>query len=68
MANGEKALIYSKEMWMTIITFIVAMIVQTTGIVFPLTPEQIFGAGMAIVLIIRIGWTKSNITSVLPKK
>lgn len=63
---GE-SVIGSKEVAIAIITFILANVVQTTGIQFPLTPEQIYGAGVALMAIVRVLWTQSKIESLLPK-
>ena len=63
-----EAAIKSKEIIVAIIAFAIGMIVDFTGIAFPLTPEQIYAAGVAGMAIIRVFWTEGKITSVLPRK
>ena len=57
----------SKEVAIAIITFVIANVVQYSGVQFPLTPEQIYGAGVALLAIVRVFMTDGKITSFLPK-
>ncbi len=61
-----KALIASKEIWIGVITVALGLIVENTGIQFPLTPEQIYAAGVALIVIIRSLFTQEKIDRVLP--
>ena len=61
------SVIGSKEVAIAAITFVLANAVQYTGIEFPMTPDQIYGMGIALMAMVRIFWTKGNITSILPK-
>jgi len=58
----------SKEIAIFAITVILQQSLKATGIDFPLTPEQIYASGLAIMAIVRVLWTDGKITSFLPKK
>jgi hypothetical protein len=62
-----ESVIRSKEVAIAIISYVLALVVQTTGIDFPLTPEQIFATGMAIMAMVRVFWTSGKIQSIFPK-
>jgi hypothetical protein len=62
-----ESVIGSKEVAIAIITFVLANLGQLTGVEFPLTPDQIYGAGIALMLMARIFWTSGKIQSILPK-
>ena len=62
------ALVTSKEVIVVLISFILGAVVDITGITFPLTPDQIYAAGLALVGIIRVIWTEGKISNFLPKK
>jgi hypothetical protein len=61
-----KALVMSKELWIGIITVALGIVVENTGVQFPLTPEQIYAAGVAIIVIVRGLFTQEKIDRVLP--
>ena len=62
------SVIGSKEVLLAIISYALVLIAQYSGIQFPLTPEQILGAGVAAMAIVRVFWTSGKIQSFLPKK
>ena len=62
------AVLGSKEIAIFAITVILQQSLKATGIDFPLTPEQIYAAGLALMAIVRVFWTEGKITSFLPKK
>lgn len=64
MANS---VIGSKEVAIAILTFLLANLVKSTGIEFPLTPEQVYLAGISLMTMIRIFWTSGKIQSLMPK-
>ncbi len=57
----------SKEVWLAFIAYALVIIEKMTGVNFPLDPVQIFGAGVALMAIVRILWTQGKIQSFLPK-
>lgn len=61
------AIIGSKEVAIAILTFILGNVVAATGVEFPLTPEQIYSTGLAIMAIVRILWTNEKITKIIPE-
>lgn len=61
-----KALVMSKELWIGVITVALGLIVENTGVQFPLTPEQIYATGVALMVIIRSLFTQEKIDRVLP--
>ncbi len=61
-----KALVASKEIWIGVITVALGLIVENTGVQFPLTPEQIYATGVALMVIIRSLFTQEKIDRVLP--
>jgi hypothetical protein len=63
-----ESVVGSKEVALAVIALALANIVQYTGIQFPLTPDQIYGAGISGLAILRIFFTNSKITSLLPQK
>ena len=62
------SVIGSKEIAMAVITFVLANVVKSTGIDFPLTPDQIYAGGLAATAMIRVFWTSGKIQGLLPKK
>ena len=62
-----ESVIGSKEVAIAILTFVLANLGQLTGVEFPLSPDQIYGAGLAIMAMVRIFWTSGKIQSILPK-
>lgn len=62
-----ESVIGSKEVAIAILTFIVANLGQATGVEFPLSPDQIYAAGIAVMAMVRIFWTSGKIQSLLPK-
>lgn len=63
----EKSVIGSKEVAIAVLTFLLANLVQVTGIEFPLSPEQVYSAGIAAMAMVRVFWTSGKIQSLLPK-
>ena len=61
------AVLGSREIAIFAITVILQQSLKATGIDFPLTPEQIYAAGLALMAIVRVFWTSEKITSILPK-
>ena len=61
------SIIGSKEIAIFAITVLLQQAVQLTGIAFPLSPEQIYAAGLALMAIVRVLMTDGKITSFLPK-
>lgn len=61
------SLIGSKEVAIAFITFAIANLVQYTGVAFPLTPDQIYLTGVALMAMIRIFVTDGKITTLFPK-
>jgi len=61
-----KALVMSKELWIGVITVALGLIVENTGVQFPLDPEQIYAAGVALIVIVRSLFTQEKIDRVLP--
>lgn len=62
------SVIGSKEVAIVIIGFAIGKALEMTGIAFPLTPDQIYQAGLALAGIVRVFWTSGKITSFMPKK
>ena len=62
-----ESVIGSKEVIVAILSYVLVLVTQSTGVDFPLTPEQILGAGVALMTIIRVFWTSGKIQSLLPK-
>ena len=62
-----ESVIGSKEVIVAILSYVLTLTVQATGVAFPLSPEQIMGAGVALMAIVRVFWTSGKIQSVLPK-
>jgi hypothetical protein len=62
------SVIGSKEVAIAVITFMLANVVQMTGVQFPLTPDQIYGAGIALLAMVRVFMTDGKITSFMPKQ
>jgi hypothetical protein len=58
-----ESFIGSKEVAIAILTFVLANLGQLTGVEFPLTPEQIYGAGLALMAMVRVFWTSGKIQS-----
>ena len=58
-----ESVIGSKEVAIAILTFVLANLGQLTGIEFPLTPEQVYGAGLALMAMVRVFWTSGKIQS-----
>lgn len=58
-----ESVIGSKEVAIAILTFVLANLGQLTGIEFPLTPEQVYGAGLALIAMVRVFWTSGKIQS-----
>ena len=58
----------STTVWIGFITAILLAVKYSTGIDFPLSPEQILGAALALVEIVRVFKTDKKIVSILPKK
>jgi len=52
----------SKELWLGLIAIILGLIVENTGVEFPLTPEQIYATGIAIIVIVRGLFTQEKLT------
>jgi len=63
-----KALVMSKELWIGIITVALGIVVENTGVQFPLTPEQIYAAGVAIIVIVRGCSRRRKLIGSCPKK
>ena len=63
-----ESVIGSKEIAIFVITVALQQAVSLTGAAFPLSPEQIYAAGVAAMAIVRVFWTEGKITSVLPRK
>lgn len=61
-----KSLVMSKELWIGIITVALGLVVENTGVQFPLTPEQIYATGVAVMMIVRAVFTQEKIDRVLP--
>jgi len=55
----------SKELWLGLIAIILGLIVENTGVEFPLTPEQIYATGIAIIVIVRGLFTQEKIDRIL---
>lgn len=64
--NTGKSLVMSKELWIGAITVALGLIVENTGVQFPLTSEQIYAAGVAIMMIVRALFTQEKINKILP--
>jgi hypothetical protein len=64
----SESVVGSKEVAIAVITFVLANIVQYAAVQFPLSPEQIYGAGVAVLAIVRIFMTDGKITTLLPSK
>ncbi len=60
-----KSLVMSKELWIGIITVALGLVVENTGIEFPLTSEQIYAAGVAIIMIVRALFTQEKIDRIV---
>ena len=58
-------MVMSKELWIGIITLALGMIVENTGVQFPLTSEQIYATGVAIMMIVRGLLTQEKIDRIL---
>ena len=63
-----ESVIGSKEIAIFVITVALQQAVSLTGAAFPLSPEQIYAAGLSMMAIARVVWTEGKIQSVLPKK
>jgi hypothetical protein len=62
-----ESVIGSKEVAIAIISYALVLLGKSTGIDFPLTPEQIFATGIAVIAMVRVLWTSEKIQSILPK-
>jgi len=60
-----KSLVMSKELWIGVITVALGLIVENTGVQFPLTSEQIYAAGVATMMIVRALFTQEKINKIL---
>jgi hypothetical protein len=58
-----ESVIGSKEVAIAILTFVLANLGQLTGVEFPLTPDQVYGAGLALMAMVRVFWTSGKIQS-----
>ena len=58
------SIIGSKEVAVAIIAYVLGLAVQFTGVAFPLSPEQIFASGVALMAIVRVFWTSGKIQSI----
>jgi len=63
--NMGKSLVMSKELWIGVITVALGLIVENTGVQFPLTSEQIYATGVAIMMIVRALFTQEKIDRIL---
>jgi len=57
----SNSVIGSKEVAIAVITFVLANLGRLTGVEFPLTPDQTYGAGIALITMVRIFWTSEKI-------
>jgi len=55
----------SKELWIGAITVVSGLIVENTGVQFPLTSEQVYATGVAIMMIVRALFTQDKIDRIL---
>jgi len=60
-----KSLVMSKELWIGIITVALGLVVENTGVQFPLTPEQIYATGVAVMMIVRAVFTQEKIDRIV---
>ena len=58
-----ESVIGSKEVAIAIISYALVLLGKITGIDFPLTPEQIFATGIAVMAMVRVLWTSEKIQS-----
>ena len=63
-----ESVIGSKEIAIFAITVLLQHAVAFTGVEFPLSPEQIYAAGLSLMAIVRIAFTEGKIEGFLPKK
>jgi hypothetical protein len=61
------SVIGSKEILIGIIALVLANLKTITGIEFPVPPEMIYAAGIALMGIVRVFFTEGKIDSILPK-
>lgn len=61
------SVIGSKEVAIAILTFLLANLVKSTGIEFPLSPEQVYLSGISLMAMVRVFWTSGKIQSLIPK-
>ncbi len=55
----------SKEVAIAIITFVLANLGRITSVEFPLSPEQIYASGIALMAMVRILWTSEKIQRII---